>query len=127
MNDKDKEAFEKWLNDQNYKYDTWDGQDYRDGKIVSIYSETELAWQAVCEYKDKEIDEIKFTYKSLNDDALEIINENKKLREALKKIIEKDLTRIPCPDNKLGCLVLHYGNSDLGIIAKEALKEVGEE
>jgi hypothetical protein len=50
MNDKDNEAFEKWLNDQDYKYDTWDGQDYKDGKVVSIYSETEEAWQAACEY-----------------------------------------------------------------------------
>ncbi len=89
MNDKDKEAFNKWLNDQDYKYDTWDGQDYRDGKIVSIYSETELAWQAACEYKDKEIGDLKFTFKSLNDDALEIINENKKLREALEKIVDR--------------------------------------
>jgi hypothetical protein len=69
VNDKDKEAYEKWLEAQKYDYDSWDDKHCRNGLVVSIYSETEEAWQAACEYKDAEI---------------------KKLREALEVVLGYD-------------------------------------
>ena len=46
MNDKDKEAFEKWYEDQKYWYDSWEDNYMQDGFIVSLPGETEQAWQA---------------------------------------------------------------------------------
>jgi hypothetical protein len=109
MNDKDKEAFENWIDndvlshDENNRFKNMSEQE----RVVFV---TERTWQAACEYKDKEIGDLKFTFKSLNDDALEIIDENKKLRKALHQL--------------KGLFLRNY---DIGLdYINEALKEVGQ-
>ena len=69
MNDKDKEAFEKW-------FSTWNRAEF-----PSLCMET---WQAACEYKQKEIDEIEA--------------KSSVLIEALEKI----LSHRTCKTHKLG-------------------------
>jgi hypothetical protein len=65
MNDKDKEAFDKWRNEQLNRPDIYD------------------AWQAACDYKDMQI--INGTkMKQMNDRIEDLLDENKKLREALE-------------------------------------------
>lgn len=46
--------------------------------------------------------------------------------EALKQVHQQDFVRIPCPDNKPGCLVLHYSFGSFGQIAAKALQTIGE-
>lgn len=54
MNDKDKEAFEKWLE---ARLDvSFEGELFP--KYIEYHSERYEAWQAACEYKQKEIDEL---------------------------------------------------------------------
>jgi hypothetical protein len=54
MNDKDKKAYDEWLDKQGYWYDSWNGELMQDGYIVSVYGETEAAWQAALEYARSE-------------------------------------------------------------------------
>lgn len=86
MNEKDKEAFEKWMafedrhdgvfgNNNNFTRDSWIA---------------ERAWQAACEYKQKEIDD-------LNDLVFAIETNNKSMEEQIEylqaenaKLIEQD-------------------------------------
>ncbi len=85
MNDKDKEAFEKWLEAQNWHYDSFDNEYYQNGLKISIYSETEEAWQDACEYKDKSL--INGTrMKQMNERIEELLIENAKLRELVKDL-----------------------------------------
>ena len=58
MNDKDKEAYNNWIKNRDYHFDM-DGEAWLNKEVVSIFSETKDAWQAACEYKQKEIDELK--------------------------------------------------------------------
>ena len=102
MNDKDKEAFEKWYEDQKYWYDSWEDNYMQDGFIVSLPGETEQAWQAACEYKKEVFD----AYVRRDEMIKSIEAENKKLREALESIT---LYILPC---------------DMLDKAREALKEV---
>jgi hypothetical protein len=94
MNDKDKEAFDKWRNEQLNRPDIYD------------------AWQAACDYKDMQI--INGTkMKQMNDRIEDLLDENKKLREALEQIAKSEYeanpwTIVPTKDAK---------------IAREALKE----
>jgi hypothetical protein len=98
MNDKDKEAFEKW--------------------VEVAYSPTSslAAWQAACEYKQDEINELIKDNKFQADvmcDMGEIVLENKKLQAETKKLREA---------------LKWYAN--LGLCdgyAKNLLKEVNEE
>jgi hypothetical protein len=129
MNDKDKEAFNKWLNDQDYKYDTWDGQDYRDGKIVSIYSETELAWQAACEYKDKEYSNIMDAMTQTSQNNAKLVDENIQLKKKAQMNIHNSAFNGLLNENKKLREALEYiqANTDSSYIfnwAEEALKDV---
>jgi hypothetical protein len=79
MNDKDKEAFEKWFKDA-WDID-FDAYDFRHTIQVK-------AWQAACEYKDKEInDDEELLRDHMNSigyrELKKLQAENKKLREAL--------------------------------------------
>ena len=70
MNDKDKEAFEKW-------FKTWNRAEF-----PSLCMET---WQAACEYKQKEIDD-KYTedITYLDEKIKKLQAENAKLRECVE-------------------------------------------
>jgi cysteinyl-tRNA synthetase len=106
MNDKDKEAFEKWY----IKTDTIPVINNLTGPRTYNYFTLEQTWQAACEYKQKEIDTLKLEYDKLTDWAAEYKAENKKLREALEFYAEY---KNDDPDDDY--------NYD---VAREALKEV---
>jgi len=77
MNDKYKEAYNNWIKNRDYHFDM-DGEAWLNKEVVSIYSETKDAWQAACEYKQREIDEIYATWEG----TLKILNlEMKRLGE----------------------------------------------
>jgi hypothetical protein len=108
MNDKDKEAFEKW----------WD--EYPMGWKISgeLHKNTSDSWQAACEYKQKEIDDLTGQLKSCifvyEEKVNRLIAENKKLREALGFYAKCDGF---CAEDECVCSTK---------TAVEALKEVGE-
>lgn len=117
MNDKDKEAFENFWDD-NYD-ETFPTPDKRRDSII---------WQAACEYKQKEIDELISILDLKKETNIELEAENKKLRDALEEIA---LLENPDAENEKFWnflydheLILHLV-SDIKI-AREALKEVGE-
>jgi hypothetical protein len=113
MNDKDKKAFMDWLvtkltgEDQEYirkgEISPYFKPSYKNGK-----PDINEAWQAACEYMQKEIDDLKGQIKSCifvyEEKVNRLIAENKKLREALE----------------------FYADSAAPSIAKEALKEIEE-
>ena len=101
MNDKDKEAFIKYMG-ENLPYSYY----------VSYHCPELKTWQAACEYVR---DEFKFqtppavvAYMEMND---KLIKENKKLREALEEI--KDYGYATCDSD----------GEEIYNIAREALKE----
>jgi formiminotetrahydrofolate cyclodeaminase len=99
MNDKDKEAFHKFMDE--YLFGVLSTNTERQ----TIYD----TWQAACEYKDKElINGSKM--KQMNDRVEDLITENKKLREALQFYADKDW---------------EIQDEDGGAKAKEALKKDG--
>ncbi len=86
MNDKDLEAFEKWIDsdvlsqDESALFKNMSEQE----RVVFV---TERTWQAACEYKDMQlINGSKM--KQMNERIEELIDENKKLREALEVAFE---------------------------------------
>lgn len=95
MNDKDKEAFEKWLKD-----------DFDEKCHIHFM---EFTWKAACEYKQKEINELeeslatrlaksyvagkdlsKIIQKNLTNEVEKLQAENAKLRECVKEIANED-------------------------------------
>jgi hypothetical protein len=104
MNDKDKQAFNEWRNSTSNRLDIHD------------------AWQAACEYKDKEILNGS-RMKQMNDRIEDLIIQNKKLREALKLTI-KTAEYVYQPDKPLekGLPPFHYHTltyeGDLELIEK---------
>ena len=71
MNDKDKKAFGKWFENN------WQDSDDKD-----VFTQ---AWQSACEYKQKEIDDLKLEYDKLTDWASEYVAENAKLNQEIEK------------------------------------------
>lgn len=83
MNDKDKEAFEKWwqnMYDSYVEFRDWQGCDITFDKKEDM----QIGWQAACEYKNKEYSDIADArmQTSLNNVKLEA--ENAKLRECVE-------------------------------------------
>ncbi len=72
MNDKDKEAFEKW----------WDEIRLRGQSTFGIVA---ITWQAACEYKQKELDVLRLQYDKLTDWASEYVAENARLNQEIEK------------------------------------------
>lgn len=76
MNDKDKEAFEKWYTNKESEFDN-----------------CKEAWQAACDYKQKEIDELKTKLTVCKNDYWFMINLIEKYssnkEEALKDCLER--------------------------------------
>jgi hypothetical protein len=102
MNDKDKEAFEKWLSDASNHYA--DALAYEFERHLCFVS-----WQAAIEYKEmQKINGSKM--KQMNDRIEDLLAKNKKLREALD-LCKQEATR----------------PAYVITICKEALEEVGEE
>jgi hypothetical protein len=97
MNNKDKEAFDKWCDLNGYLHIVED----------FLYE----AWKAACEYKDKELLEYKEAARSEAQEVNELQAENKKLREALEFYSKCDGF---CADDE--CICSYQ-------IAREALKE----
>lgn len=96
MNDKDKEAFEEW-----YKINF--SELVKEAGLAKMQNDFIKAWQAACEYKQKEIDELeeslatrlaksyiagkdlsKIIQKNLTNEVEKLQAENTKLRECLK-------------------------------------------
>ena len=111
MNETEKEAFEKWYSGEN--------------NIIckGLHHEHREAWQAACEYVRNEF---KFqtppavvAYMEMND---KLIKENKKLHEALEKIVDR---YFDLPYEVRMKKDLKEGKESL--IAREALKEVRNE
>jgi Txe/YoeB family toxin of Txe-Axe toxin-antitoxin module len=71
MSDPDKKAFFNWWeeNVNNYEYRT----------------DTSMAWEAACEYKQKEVENFKKLFEEEHRLRFEEFNEYKKLKEALSK------------------------------------------
>lgn len=76
MNDKDKEAFEKWWKEYTSNLSVtpteWDVHD---------------AWQAAVQYKQKEYSNIMDAMTQTSQNNAKLVAENKKLREALERFI----------------------------------------
>ena len=96
MNDKDKKAFTEWYKNKESEFDN-----------------CKEAWQAALEYErnisEKAFDLFNKNIDVLDDEIYKLQAENKKLREALESIANSK--NYPEPDY---------------LIAREALKEVGE-
>jgi hypothetical protein len=73
MNDKDKEAFEWWLENTSSTQEEIEAYEAMSEKERVMFC-MNYTWQAACEYKQEEINELQA--------------ENKKLREALNRISE---------------------------------------
>jgi hypothetical protein len=80
MNDKDKEAFEKWLVSENKH----EGVFSNNNNFTRDYWIAEKTWQAACEYKDKDLLEWKEAARSEANIVNVLQAENKKLRDALE-------------------------------------------
>ena len=114
MNDKDKEVFDEWLSDASNHYA--DALAYEFERHLCFVS-----WQAACEYKEmQQINGSKM--KQMNDRIEDLLAENKKLREALEKIVDRYFDLPYEVRMKKG---LKEGKESL--IAREALKEGQEE
>lgn len=87
MNDKDKKAFEKWW-EKNRGDLVLEPSCFITIKDREQYLWEEEAFQAACEYKDKEIIELKKKVQmNIHNSAFNgLLAENKKLREALEYI-----------------------------------------
>jgi hypothetical protein len=105
MNDKDKEAFDKWWISNKYELTPFY---WHNTSLVG--SEILATWQAACEYKQKEIEAYVNHLKDFDDEIGRLQAENKKLREALEAIG-----------------YLHLSPFQTVKTARKALKEVGEE
>ena len=77
MNDKDKEAFIKYMA-ENLPYSYY----------VSYHCPELKTWQAACEYKDKELMEWKEAARSEAQEVNSLQAENKKLRDALNNWVQ---------------------------------------
>ena len=101
MNDKDKEAFVDFIESN---------IDFYSNALIRIKSAV-VAWQAACEYKDKEIDIlINHDIEGYKEGIDCLTTENKKLREALEYIYETQCA---------GCNLEEIMN-----VCREALKEI---
>lgn len=84
MNDKDKEAFEKWwdnLYSNQMEWRDWQGCDI----VFNGKEDMRCGWQAACEYKQKEIDE-------LEESLVVRLSKSYIAGKDLSKIIQKNLT-----------------------------------
>lgn len=115
--DKDKEAFEKWKESHIISVVGLTEEEARKKLQIEIAPGKE--WQAACEYKQKEIDEL---YKHLKDENDLYKNdlkfyeaENEKLKDVLVEISQETrvIEGVECSTNG-------------AMIAAEALKELGE-
>ena len=153
MNDKDKEAFEKWW------MEGFKGMsDMEVIKYVNVGKQTSLhGWQAACEYKQKEIDELeeslatrfaksyvagkdlsKIIQKNLTNEVEKLQAENAKLRECVEFYADKlnwyDNTQINGSDQKAifkdaeDCLIKSINKHIIigGKRARQVLKELGD-
>lgn len=140
MNDKDKEEFDKWFLEA-YRYD------YHKLVIPESVNPQKEAWQAACEYKDKEIDDIYVGWQlaldyvnNSKDEIFKLEAENKKLREALEFYADYQNWKF---SDKYACIIWmdhdnypsHINGRKIngyeslfvsGKIAREALKEVND-
>lgn len=142
MNDKDKEEYDKWLESQNWHYDSFDNEYYQNGLKVSIYGETEEAWQSACEYKQKEIDELKTqdqiiakeikTYMTIAENLRTVVKinqaENAKLRECVDWYADEanQIAPVYDPTGKPGADFTQPYRMDSGKRARQVLKELEE-
>ena len=111
MNDKDKEAFDKWFIEE-YRYD------YNRLVIPESVNPQKEAWQAACEYKREEYSNLMDAMTRTSQYNHKLQAENKKLREALELSLKANLELWEMPD------VVHLDDHGDAInLAREALKK----
>jgi hypothetical protein len=102
MNDKDKEAFEKWRNN------TWD---------LFLKGDLDQSWQAACEYKDREYLSGS-VLKNMNEKYEQEVEKNKRLISALEEIRSIDWGTDHCDAKNM------IADEILMTVRGEALKEI---
>ena len=86
MNEKNKQAFNEWfISRRDSSFAVFLRENYPDAGIKWDRESARSAWQAACEYKQKEIDELKLEYDKLTDWASEYVAENAKLNQEIEK------------------------------------------
>jgi hypothetical protein len=86
MNDKDKEEFDKWfISCRDSSFAVFLRENYPDAGIKWDRESARGAWQAACDYKEKELDILKLEYDKLTDWASEYVAENTKLNQEIEK------------------------------------------
>ena len=135
MNDKDREALHTWIDNDALSPDEtalFKGMSDQERVIFAI----ERTWQAACEYKQKEIDDILGQLKSCifvyEEKVNRLIAENEKLRDNILLLQEKTLVlgELEAENKKLreALSLVEMANcytdyEDAVDIAREALKE----
>jgi hypothetical protein len=124
MNDKDKEAFEKWcVGKFNIAPELVDEFKHT---FIHKLRHTGEAWEKACEYKQKEIDELKLEYDKLTDWASEYVDKNRKLKECVKWYADpKNCDNIDFTHCEW-CERTEEEIADAGFRARQCLKELNE-
>jgi hypothetical protein len=112
MNQKDEEAFDKWVESE----DKYDGVFSNNNNFTRDYWIAEKTWEAACEYMQAELAHHIFIIEA----------ENKKLREALEFYAEIGHWGVHTPDGNTSIDPCDYENMIGGKKAREALKKVEE-
>ena len=137
MNDKNKEAFECWLENNTTTQEEIEAYEAMSEKDRVMFC-MKYTWQAACEYKQKEIDDILGQLKSCifvyEEKVNRLIAENEKLRDNILLLQEKTLVlgELEAENKKLRECVEYYADLDDECIgydirgvttAREALKD----
>jgi hypothetical protein len=83
--EEDKKKYDEWRDKRDYYFDH-DNDCWLNRQIVSIYTETEDAWMAACEYKNEMEKAYLGHLKDWDDEIGRMKKENEMLKEALTKI-----------------------------------------
>jgi hypothetical protein len=82
----DKEEFDKWfVSCRNSSFAVFLRENYPDAGIKWDRESARGAWQAACDYKEKELDILKLEYDKLTDWASEYVAENTRLNQEIEK------------------------------------------
>ena len=132
MNDKDKKAYDEWLDRQKYWYDSWNDNYMQDGYVVSIYGETEEAWQAALEYARSEGPEDSvheqgeirrnMTWKESSEMMDRMANSLAEELDRMKKLWREERAKSKNLEREIEIL-RRYGNKDCTAMADEELAE----
>lgn len=120
MNDKDKEAFEEWF----LNYPSWRA-------TMSRQESCQKAWQAACDYKQKEIDELE---ESLAVRLAKSYIAGKDLSKIIQKNLTNEIEKLQAENAKLkedlflitSCDPHEFKSVSTSEISLQVLKELGD-